>query len=88
MNRRAVHAEMGRGHHRRRLLAPPSSVPVATRGLGHSMREDGRGSPGAATDADRCRVYSETRNRPAAAQHPGWRRAGELFAIDCRLGIS
>ena len=40
------------------------------------MREDGRGSLGAATDADRCQEYSETRDRSAA---PCWRRAGELF---------
>jgi len=40
------------------------------------MREDGRGSLGAATDADRCQEHNETRNRFAA---PCWRRAGELF---------
>lgn len=41
VNRRAVHAKMGRGDHRRRLLAPPSSVPVARRGLAGSQHAGG-----------------------------------------------
>jgi hypothetical protein len=80
VNRRAGHAEMGA----RRSPAPfaGSSVFARCRWRGEgSVTACGRtvavrlAQRSAATDADRCRKYSETHNRPAA---PG-RRAGELF---------